>query len=168
MPLSGRRSVGGDRLNGHDDRINSILYANVRGTLKELRMKRIFLAVAILVAPSFLAFGQTSHKRTGNDDEARRQVLATDDRRMEALRQGNPVPLRQIYADDYTLVTPSGVIRSKDDQINDLVVEAGQIWKDRDRGADRSSLWGRCSRLVAREVRHSSRRSAGWGRHIFH
>ena len=112
MPLSGRRSVGGDRLNGYDDRINSVLYANVRGTLKELRMKRIILAVAILVAPSFLAFGQTSHKRTGNDDEARRQVLATDDRRMEALRQGNPVPLRQIYADDYTLVTPSGVMSS--------------------------------------------------------
>jgi len=87
-------------------------------------MKRIFLAMAMLVVPCSLAFGQTSsnhRSRTGNDDEARRQVLATDDRRMEALRQGNPVPLRQIYADDYTLVTPSGVIRSKDDQINDLV-----------------------------------------------
>jgi len=87
-------------------------------------MKRIFLAMAMLVVPCSLAFGQTSsnhRSRTGNDDEARRQVLATDDRRMEALRQGNPAPLRQIYADDYTLVTPSGVIRSKDDQINDLV-----------------------------------------------
>jgi ketosteroid isomerase-like protein len=40
---------------------------------------------------------------------------------MEALRQGDPAPLRQIYADDYTLVTPSGVVRSKDDQISDLV-----------------------------------------------
>lgn len=96
-------------------------------------MKPIFLAVAVLVAPSSLAFGQTSRNhtsRTGKDDEARRQVLATDDRRMEALRQGDPVPLRQIYADDYTLVTPSGVIRSKDDQINDLVsgrVKYGKI-----------------------------------------
>jgi hypothetical protein len=87
-------------------------------------MKRIFLAVAMLVAASPLAFGQTSRNntsRTRNDDRVRRQVLATDDRRTEALRQGNPAPLRQIYADDYTLVTPSGVIRSKDDQINDLV-----------------------------------------------
>jgi hypothetical protein len=87
-------------------------------------MKRIFLAVAMLVAASSLAFGQTSRNntsRTRNDDKVRRQVLATDDRRTEALRQGNPAPLRQIYADDYTLVTPSGVIRSKDDQINDLV-----------------------------------------------
>jgi hypothetical protein len=87
-------------------------------------MKRTFLAVAMLVAASSLAFGQTSRNntsRTRNDDKVRRQVLATDDRRTEALRQGNPAPLRQIYADDYTLVTPSGVIRSKDDQINDLV-----------------------------------------------
>ena len=93
-------------------------------SLKEFRMKRIFLLVAILVATSSLAFGQTSRNHTGragNDDEARRQVLATDDRRMGALRQGDPAPLRQIYADDYTLVTPSGVIRLKDEQINDLV-----------------------------------------------
>jgi ketosteroid isomerase-like protein len=95
-----------------------------RTRLKGVRVKRIFLPVAILVATSPLAFGQTSRNhtsRTGNDEEARRQVLATDDRRMEALRQANPAPLRQIYADDYTLVTPSGVIRSKDEQINDLV-----------------------------------------------
>jgi ketosteroid isomerase-like protein len=53
-----------------------------------------------------------------------------DDRRMEALRRANAAPLRRIYADDYTLVTPSGVIRSKDDQINDLVsgrVKYGKI-----------------------------------------
>jgi len=96
-------------------------------------MKRIFLALAMLVAAASLVFGQTSGNqtsRTGKDDEARRQVLATDDQRMGALRQGNPVPLRQIYADDYTLVTPSGVLRSKDDQINDLVsgrVKYGKI-----------------------------------------
>ncbi len=86
-------------------------------------MKFIFLAVAMLVAASSLAFGQTSRNNTsgtGNDDEARRLVFATDDRRIEALRQGNVAPLRQIYADDYTLVTPTGVIRSKADQINEL------------------------------------------------
>ena len=40
---------------------------------------------------------------------------------MQALRQKVPAPLREIYADDYTLVTPSGVIRSKEEQINDLI-----------------------------------------------
>ena len=87
-------------------------------------MKRIFLSVPLLVAAASVAFGQSSRSgaiRAGNDDEARRQVLALDDRRMDALRHADPAPLRQIYADDYTLVTPSGVIRSKDEQINDLV-----------------------------------------------
>ena len=59
------------------------------------------------------------------DSESRRQVLATDDRRIEALRRGDAAPLRQIYADDYTLVTPAGVIRSKADQINELA--SGQL-----------------------------------------
>ena len=44
---------------------------------------------------------------------------------MNAVRQRDPTPLRQIYADDYTLVTPSGVVRSKEEQINDLV--SGQV-----------------------------------------
>lgn len=86
-------------------------------------MTRILL-VAMLFIPFSLASRQISHNDaslTAKDDDARRQVLATDDRRMEALRQRNPVPLRQIYTDDYTLVTPSGVIRSKNDQINDLM-----------------------------------------------
>ena len=59
------------------------------------------------------------------DAESRRQVLATDDRRIEALRRGDVAPLRQIYADDYTLVTPAGVVRSKTDQINELA--SGQL-----------------------------------------
>ena len=54
------------------------------------------------------------------DTASRRQVLATDDQRMEALRRGDAAPLRQIYADDYSLVTPAGVIRSKNEQINEL------------------------------------------------
>ena len=86
-------------------------------------MKHRCVVAAILIAV-FCAFGQTAPNATspsGSDDEARRQVLATDDRRMEALRRSEAAPLREIYADDYTLVTPSGVIRSKDDQINDLI-----------------------------------------------
>jgi ketosteroid isomerase-like protein len=54
------------------------------------------------------------------DAESRREVLATDDQRIEALRRGDAAPLRQIYVDDYSLVTPAGVIRSKTDQINEL------------------------------------------------
>ena len=83
--------------------------------------------MAIVIAACPLASGQETPnaRRAGNDEEARRQVLATDDRRVQALRQADPAPLRDIYADDYTLVTPSGVVRSKEQQIKDLI--SGQV-----------------------------------------
>lgn len=56
---------------------------------------------------------------------AEQQVLATDDDRNEALRRGDPAPLERIYADDYTLVTSLGQVRSKAEQINEL--RAGQL-----------------------------------------
>lgn len=116
-------------------------------------MKHICAAAALLIAASSLAFGQparNSTSRSGNDDEARRQVLATDDRRTEALRQGNARPLRQIYADDYTLVTPSGVIRSKDDQINDLV--SGRVRYDKIETINRTvRVYGGVAIVLSRE-----------------
>jgi hypothetical protein len=90
-----------------------------------VRMQLVLLLVVMSIVASQLSFGQTSTSHTSHevrDDQARRQVLATDDRRTEALRRGDSAPLHQIYADDYTLVTPAtGVIRSKAEQINDLV-----------------------------------------------
>jgi ketosteroid isomerase-like protein len=66
------------------------------------------------------AFAVTPEDGQTTDAEVRRQVLATDDRRLEALRRADVASLRQIYADDYTLVTPAGVIQTKTDQITDL------------------------------------------------
>lgn len=51
---------------------------------------------------------------------AQRQLIAVDERRMDALRRGDPLPLETIYADDYTLVTGRGEVRSKADQIAEL------------------------------------------------
>ena len=98
------------------------------GSKAHRRKSRMFVAVAILLAACLPASGQTQRDNTGragNDEETRRQVLATDDKRVQALRQADPEPLRDIYADDYTLVTPSGVVRSKEDQISDLI--SGQV-----------------------------------------
>jgi uncharacterized protein (TIGR02246 family) len=47
-------------------------------------------------------------------------LVAIDDQRMEALCRGDPLPLEKIYADDYTLVTGMGQVRSKADQIAEL------------------------------------------------
>ena len=79
------------------------------------------LKFAVLFTVLFWSAPQALRGQAGDGDaESRREVLATDDRRIEALRRGDVAPLRQIYADDYTLVTPAGVVRSKTDQINEL------------------------------------------------
>jgi uncharacterized protein (TIGR02246 family) len=56
---------------------------------------------------------------------AEEEVLATDDERMDALRRGDPIPLRKIYADDYSLVTGTGQVRTKADQLAELT--SGQL-----------------------------------------
>lgn len=76
------------------------------------------LAALALVAP-VLAYGQA----TGSP--AQQEVLATDDQRTEALRQGDAAALERIYADDYTLVTPAGVIRGKKEQVDEI--RTGQL-----------------------------------------
>jgi ketosteroid isomerase-like protein len=65
--------------------------------------------------------------QTANNGE--QQVRVTDDRRAEALRHGDVAPLRQIYADDYTLVTAAGVVRTKADQIREI--ESGELRFDK-------------------------------------
>ena len=122
--------------------------------LKGVRLRLIFIVVAILVAPSSLASGQASrnHKsRKGRDDEARRQVLMTDDRRTGALRRGDSAPLHRIYADDYTLVTPAtGAVRSKAEQINDLV--SGRVRYEQIEVTERTvRIYGDVAIVLARE-----------------
>jgi ribonuclease Z len=87
----------------------------------------------------------------GQDDEARRQVLATDDRRTDALRRGDSAPLHHIYADDYTLVTPAtGVVRSKAEQINDLV--SGRVRYEKIEVTERTvRIYGDIAIVLARE-----------------
>lgn len=51
---------------------------------------------------------------------AERELITIDDQRMDALRRGDPLPLEKIYADDYTLVTGVGEVRTKADQIAEL------------------------------------------------
>lgn len=94
------------------------------GTPNRFRLKHTGAAVILLVLALSVAQSQAARSSSqpgGKEDESRLQVLAADDRRMEALRRRDPEPLQQLYADDYTLVTPSGIIRSKSEQIHDLV-----------------------------------------------
>jgi ribonuclease Z len=87
----------------------------------------------------------------GREDDAGRQVLAIDDRRTEALRRGDSAPLHQIYADDYSLVTPAtGAIRSKAEQINDLV--SGRVRYEKIEVTERTvRVYGDVAIVLARE-----------------
>src|SRR5262245_25420098 len=81
----------------------------------------IVLFVTMIGAAHSAAIGLRQAVAADADDAAaRRDVLATDDRRTDALRRGDVAPLREIYADDYTLITPAGVIQTKSDQVIDL------------------------------------------------
>ena len=85
-----------------------------------------------------------------NDAEAQRQVVATDERRADALRRNDGAPLRQIYADDYTLVTPAGVVRSKMDQINELA--SGRVRYEKLEVKERTvRVYGDVAILLSRE-----------------
>lgn len=101
--------------------------ASLSGSVRRIKLiNRQFRSLAFSLASVsvlvLMAFKLASALAQPSDE---RDVLATDDRRVDALRRGDPAPLREIYADDYTLVTPAGVVRSKAEQISEL--ETGEL-----------------------------------------
>ena len=80
--------------------------------------KCLMAMVCVLVCAAFV-------RAQGGNARIQQKILATDDRREAALQQGDVATLRQIYADDYTLVSPTGVVQTKADQISDL--SAGRL-----------------------------------------
>ena len=101
------------------------------------------IAVMLWFAPMPLR-GQT------DEAEIRRQVLATDARRIDALRKGDVAPLREIYADDYTLVTAAGVVHTKADQLNELA--SGQLRYEKFEVTERTvRVYGDVVILLSRE-----------------
>ena len=75
---------------------------------------KVGLAIAVT---SFLPLVVLAQPHTPATEQ---ELVAVDGQRMDALRRGDPSPLEQIYADDYTLVTGLGQVRSKADQIAEL------------------------------------------------
>jgi uncharacterized protein (TIGR02246 family) len=91
------------------------------------------------------------------------QVIAIDEQRMDALRRGDPAPLERIYADDYTLVTGLGEVRSKVDQIKQL--KSGTLRYADIRSVERQvRLYGDVVVIVSRQqadIRQGSHRITG-------
>jgi uncharacterized protein (TIGR02246 family) len=63
--------------------------------------------------------------RYRSPDETEREVLSTDDARIQARTNGDTEAMARIYADDYKLVTAEGALRVKKDQIDE--VRSGQL-----------------------------------------
>jgi ketosteroid isomerase-like protein len=84
------------------------------------------------------------------DIAAQREVIATDDRRIDALRRADTATLDKIYQYDYTLVTPTGAIRSKADQLRELA--SGQFRYETLEVTERTvRVYGDVAVLVERE-----------------
>ena len=79
-------------------------------------MKRFF---ALLLASLILSVPSFAQNRNLSKD-AQKAVLSTDDARIKARERADVQMMFRIYADDYTLVTAEGDIRTKDDQISEM------------------------------------------------
>jgi ketosteroid isomerase-like protein len=104
-------------------------------------------ALRLLVVIMALSFGSGAVRTL---DRAEDEVRATDARRVQALLHNNTAMLRQIYADDYTLVTQTGGIRSKSDQLTEL--ESGAIRYERvDVGEQSIRVYGDVAIVLSRD-----------------
>lgn len=85
-------------------------------------MKRIALSTFI-AALALVSMSLSTNRKPG--EEARREVLATDDARIKARAAADIRTMSRIYAEDYTLVTAEGALRRKEDQIGEM--RTGQL-----------------------------------------
>jgi len=82
---------------------------------------RFPLLIATLVVLATAGCASSQHSAEG----AQQEVLSTDDARIKARTSGDLQTMGRIYADDYTLVTAEGVLRTKEDQISEM--RTGQL-----------------------------------------
>jgi uncharacterized protein (TIGR02246 family) len=90
------------------------------GIAPTVRISRVWALIAIVAMASTACASNRSSAAV-----ASQEVLSTDDARIKARTSGDVETLARIYASDYTLITAEGVVRTKDDQINEL--RSGQL-----------------------------------------
>ncbi len=108
-------------------------------------MVRVYIGYVCLAA-----VGPAMVARAEAPRSIEQQVLATDDARMDALRRRDPRPLERIYADDYTLVTSLGEVKTKADQINQL--KSGVLVADIRPIERRVRMYGDVAVVLSRQI----------------
>jgi ketosteroid isomerase-like protein len=77
------------------------------------------VTAAVYLATAFVV-GSSCSSAAGHGQPVAAQIRAVDDARDEALRKGDVVALGKLYADDFVMITSTGQIRSKGDQLRDI------------------------------------------------
>ena len=70
-----------------------------------------------LVAVLLLFYGDMA--AASSKSSAEREILATDDARIAAAKSSDASALERIYADEFRLITHTGLVRTKRDQVQD-------------------------------------------------
>jgi hypothetical protein len=125
-------------------------------------MTRSFVVLAFLVA---FSVWRPAHAQP-EGAAARASVLATDDRRIRARAEREVKALSRIYAEDYSLITAEGEVRSKAVQLSEL--KAGQLRFAPLRPLEREvRLYGQTALVISHDpagiVRMGSRSAATFG-----
>ena len=91
-----------------------------------LRYTTVIMALLTLAAyDSTLATSQKAKKSNPLSVDVEREIRQVDEERNLALRSNDVQALARLYSDDFMMITPTGQIRTKQDQLRDI--SAGTI-----------------------------------------
>jgi len=85
-------------------------------------VKNVILIVSTFAVCAVLLSGSLSCRQTKTADaaEVEREIREVDRARTQALRSGDTAALARLYSDDFTMITSTGEIRTKQDQLRDI------------------------------------------------
>jgi uncharacterized protein (TIGR02246 family) len=93
---------------------------------RPIRYTTLIMALLILAAGSHTsANSQKSEKSQLVQVDVEREIRQVDEERNQALRRNDVQALAQLYSDDFMMITPTGEVRTKQDQLRDI--SAGTI-----------------------------------------
>ena len=116
MPVTKKPGASAPLLNRYLRRQN----ATAKFHNKELSLNRTSIIVAFLLWMASAAVAQKSSAQTPPTTNAEQAVRQQDDHRIHAQIAADTIALRQIYADDFLGIGPTGVVRNKAQVIADF------------------------------------------------
>jgi uncharacterized protein (TIGR02246 family) len=82
-------------------------------------MKQILTAVFTAIFLCFIAYGQTSDKKSSKTSKTERQVMTLNRAWADAINKGDAAALDRLFADDIIVTAGNGKVRNKAEEIKD-------------------------------------------------